>query len=278
MLHCRSVSLRDVTHPLTPDEIRSEVPGREVYHLTDILVLRNGDDHAVCRLQTTGRGLMREVDDVEVLSLPDDTVAVDRPDLDVFNPSAMARVVEDHDGATVVVHGRYGYTGVARPGPVRRVAVVDLVPPDDPRLLEMARALLLADPPPTPVVLEPHLVDAEEETPDSDDPVLQPCVGRAAGPYLDRGPDLTPDEADRAVVVGCELSRRIFLGLYGTEPELVDVCPLSNAPDGPCLARCCLVQDVERKDGTVVVPWGADHGQVRRALRLLAGDGERGAE
>lgn len=302
MLHCRSISLRDVDFPLTAEAIGAEVPGREVYHLTDVLVLRNGEDHAVVRVATEGRGVLRPVRDVEVVSLPDGTVAVEAPDVDVFNPSHLAEVADGHGGRTVVVHGRYGYVGVALPTDPLRVRVVDLVPPDEPRLLAMAQALLDADPPDAPLVLVPDLVDAEQEAREalgdgrgSDDAVLYPCEGSCAGPlFLDRGPDLDADEAGRALVVGCEQSARIFRTLYGVRGQLVDVCPLGRAvaagdADGEevpedvrtpaCLTRCCLVSDVEEKGDVVCVPWGASHAQVRRALRVLAAraDGEREA-
>lgn len=276
MLHCRGVSLRDVEGPLTPDRIDDLVLGRQVYHLTEVVVLRDGGDHAVVRVATEGRGVLHEVVDVEVLAGPKETQVVEDDRVDVFNPAHMARLTRDRDAGAVVVHGRYGYTGVALPTEVVDVAVVDLVPPEEPRLVAMAEELLDADPPRTPIALSPVRVDAEEAGRDATEPVLFPCRGSARGPlFLDEGPDLDEDEAAKATVVGCDQSARIFMGLYGTRPELRDVCPLSHAPEGPAIARCCQVEDVVVKDGTVVVPWGASHAQVRKALRIAAEQEQR---
>lgn len=277
MTHARTVSVRDVDFPLTESRIREEVPGRRVYHLTGTLVLRHDGDHAVVDVDLDGRGVLRTVASVDVVALPEATAVVDDDRIDVFNPSQMARVHADRDAEAVVVHGRYGYTNVARSGEAAPVRIVDVVPPADARLLAMAEALLEADPPPTPLRLASDPIDAEAIADKAEQPVVLPCFSDAAGPVLlDDAPELTDDEAAEATLVGCELSKRIYRDLYGVEPELVDICP-ANREGGPAIARCCMVDEVEEDGDKIVVPWGASHAEVRQALHLVAAKQDGGA-
>lgn len=269
---CWSVSVEDVDAPLT-DGIVDLVRGRRVHELTEVVVLRSGRDRAVVRVETEGRGLMREVVDAEVLAGPEETLHVEDAEVDVFNASRMESLRRDLAATAVVVDGRYGYTGVALPEAAPTVHVVDTVPPEPPRLIEMARGIVDKAPPEPPIVLEPAPVDATEAGADVDDPALFQCrISDLGSAFLDDPPELSDEEAARATVVGCPVSARIFKALYGRSPELIDVCPLSNLPGGPCLARCCKLDGIERDGDVVAVPWGASHEQVRQALTALAED------
>lgn len=266
-----SVAVETVDGPL--EGALDAISGRRVHELTEIVVLVDGDDRAVVRVETEGRGLMREVVDAELLAGPDETAYVEDDDVDVFNASRMEALRRDLDATAVVVDGRYGYTGVALPEDAPTVHVVDTVPPEPSRLIEMAQGIVDHAPPEAPIVLEPAPVDARHAGEAADEPRVFQCkISDLGSAFLDDPPELTEAEAAEATVVGCPVSGRIFKALYGTAPALVDVCPLSNLPDGPCLARCCKLDGIERDGDVVAVPWGASHDQVRRALAMLAED------
>lgn len=268
---CWSVAVERVDGPI--DSAVDAVRGRRVHELTEVVVLVDGDDRAVVHVETEGRGLMREVVDVEVLAGPDETAYVEDDDVDVFNASRMETLRRDLDATAVVVDGRYGYTGVALPEQAPTVHVVDAVPPEPARLIEMAEGIVDHAPPEAPIVLEPAPVDARDAAEAADEPRVFQCrISDLGSAFLDDPPDLSEADAEQATVVGCPVSARIFKALYGRSPALVDVCPLSNLPDGPCLARCCKLDGIEQEGDVVAVPWGASHEQVRRALAMLAED------
>jgi hypothetical protein len=52
----------------------------------------------------------------------------------------------------------------------------------------------------------------------------------------------------------------------------VDLCPrvLDSPGQGPTLLKCCLLErGIESSDSRLVVPWGANLEEVRRALHEL---------
>jgi hypothetical protein len=177
-----------------------------------------------------------------------------------------------------VVEGRNQHVNlIVEPAPVR-IRVVEVVPPDPPKLLDMAQRVLEYDEDLDPVELELVAVDlneiaAAEQTPHW----LLPCrCGglRLPGPvdFLDSGP-LQPPGGAGWTLLGCERSRQIHSELYGVEPAArVELCPRVRAgvPDAPTLVKCCLRERGIESDGElVVVPWGATLEEVREALHRL---------
>jgi hypothetical protein len=74
--------------------------------------------------------------------------------------------------------------------------------------------------------------------------------------------------------MGCELSLRIFVNLYGSEPEFYNFCPKKRAldkyGDELAIARCCTVKEgFELAGNSAFVPWGATEREVEDALRTL---------
>ena len=92
-MHCKDVSMRDVGIPLDEDSIASLMEDWTAYVRTDDLILRNGDRYAAVHLvKEQGSGLFRKVVGYEILSLPEDTVYIEVPGLDVLNIPALAEI------------------------------------------------------------------------------------------------------------------------------------------------------------------------------------------
>ncbi len=286
----RQVSLADVDIRLTAADLTDHFLGRECYRRTRFIVARYGGAHALIEVvlaQPSGADpdldgpLFAPAVEVAVLALPDETVFVQRPDVDTGVPSQLATVATEHPGARcVVVEGRYHHVSfLLDPAPLV-VRVVEVVPPSPPKLLDQARRVLDVAEDLPPMVLLPELVDLEALAPPGVD-VLLPCRGSgvavdgAATWYLDQRPDRQP-----WFLVGCHRSREIHRWFYGEDAPGVDMCPrqlASSVGAGAVLTKCCLLEDrieldTPRGDGglRVVVPWGASLDQVRSALQTLA--------
>ncbi len=109
-MHCKDVSVRDVDFSLDEDSISAMMDGWTAYVRTEYLVLRHGDELAVVELRKSGGdGLFRRLESFEIVSLPEDTVFVDDPSLDVLNTPALARLQLAHPGKTVVVRGMFSH-------------------------------------------------------------------------------------------------------------------------------------------------------------------------
>jgi hypothetical protein len=286
----REVSLAEVDIPLTAPALIEHFSGRECYRRTRFIVVRHGGAHALVEvvLEDTGP-LFSPAVEVDVLALADETVFVDRPEVDTGVPSQLASVAAEHPGARcVVVEGRYHHVSfLLDPAPLV-VRVVEVVPPVPAKLVDQARRVLELSEDLPPMVLAPELVDLEALAPAGAD-VLLPCRGSGAAVdgattwYLDQRPERHP-----WVLVGCHRSREIHRWFYGADAPTVDVCPRALAAasaagsrdvDGLVLTKCCLLEDRIELEPTdvgphrghrVVVPWGASLDQVRTALRTLA--------
>jgi hypothetical protein len=180
----------------------------------------------------------------------------------------MARAAARAGARVTVVQGRYEHVNfIVEPAPVH-VRVVEVVPPEPPKLLEMARTVVDYDEDLPPVALELDAIDMRGL---AEGRVMYPCrCSGLEGEFLDAGP---PELGDWTLV-GCERSRQIHVALYGAEPAArVDFCPVALAlPDGPTLMKCCLHErGIERAGASMVVPWGASLEEVRAALRELVG-------
>jgi hypothetical protein len=273
----REVSVTDVDVPLEAGPLRTLLTSRPVYRRSDYMVVRSGGRAALVRLaRGPGTGLFAPLEDVELLAGPDETVYVHRPDLDTGVPSALLAAAAEAPGARcVVVEGAYGHVSfMLDPVPVR-VHVLDVVPPHPAKLLDqLQRVLATADDVPG-VRLVPHVVDLPDLLPARrDHAYLLPCRGGgmdvpgAAVAYLDE----VPPVADWTLL-GCARSRAIHDFFYGGPVRQIDTCPraLAACVDVPAgeaqLTKCCLFEDGNEVDGrTVITPWGASFGQLRKAL------------
>ena len=262
----RGVSVQDAPG-LDEGALREWLIGRRVYRRTEFVVARRDGEHAVVQVEhPVGDDIVAPVGDLRVLARPDEVAFVVDPAVDTGNASQMARVARA--GARVtVVQGRFEHVNfIVEPAPVR-VRVLEVVPPEPPKLLEMARSVLDYDEDLPPVELD--FVPIDLRALGGSPPFMYPCrCSGLEGEFLDAGP---PELGDWTLV-GCERSRQIHVALYGAEPTArVDFCPrVVGSADGPTLMKCCLYERGVRREGaTLVVPWGAALDEVRDALREL---------
>lgn len=274
-MHCKDVSMKDVDIPLTREAIAGLMEGWRSYVRTEALVLRNGDDYAVVQLRKhEGSGLFRDLDGYEVVSLPEDTVFEEIPDLDVLNVPEMARVQARHPGKTVVVRGMFSHISYVKDLEPMRLVVVDSVPPEPSKLGVLVRRALDSGFIELPIIPEDRIIDMADRVSEVTTPaVMFPCRVshlEADRPYmfLDDAPELKED----VTLIGCHLSRRIYRELYGSDvPVFIDVCPADHVDPGErTIVKCCKVKTGHERDGNVVrVPWGATVPEVVDAIADL---------
>lgn len=274
--HCKDVSVREVDFPLTEPNIVEKALGMKAYTRTDYMVLRHGIETAVILVEkVNGKELFREVIDVEVISLPEDTVFIEDEDIDVLNTSEMAELVKMNGGRTVVVSGMFNHVSFLKVDEVLRLRIFDVVPPRPSKLSVLVGRALSTGLVELPIVREVVDIDLnEKEGVARKDAIMFPC--RASGLtsskkvfYLDETPDIDLEEV---TLVGCDLSRRIFRSIYGYDPESVDMCPKNLLLDDgvPTIIKCCKVKEGHEIVGNVVtVPWGATTMEVANALNAL---------
>jgi hypothetical protein len=281
----RDVAVAAVDAPLTAAGLERHLLGREAYRRTRWVVARRGPEAAlvqVTRAPGDGDRLFAPITGVRVLAGPDECALVDAPEVDTGVPTQLARAaMERAPGARcVVVQGRYRHVSfILDPAPVR-VRVVEVVPPEPPKLLDQARRVLDAAEDLPPVELVGDLVDLTalaRERPAAR--YLLPC--RGAGISLDgaevRFLDERPAREDW-VLVGCARSREIHRWFYGAEAETVEMCPrrLAARPGhgtARVLTKCCLLEEhleVDADRRGVTVPWGATLELVRAGLARVA--------
>jgi hypothetical protein len=265
----RGVSVQE-TGSLDEAELRRWLLGRRVYRRTEFIVAACGGEHAVVQV-SRGRGddVLVPVRDIRVLAGPRDVAFVADPAVDTGNASQMARAARACGRAArvYVVQGRFEHVNfIVAPSPVQ-IRVVEVIPPEPPKLLEMARTVVDYDEDLPPVELGFEAIDLRELA--RSHPAerhLFPCrCSGLDGDFLDAAP---PEPADWTLV-GCERSRQIHVALYGREPAArVDFCPVATGrADGRTLMKCCLRErGIERSGAAIVVPWGATLEEVRQAL------------
>jgi hypothetical protein len=155
------------------------------------------------------------------------------------------------------------------PGQILNIDILDVCPPNPPWLVYVIDRLescgVLGD---LTVRFRPRVLDLREFESES---VYYPC--RASG--LGRSLDSDRVVHDHPRIVGCEVSREIFLSTNpGKEHEFVNICSSQSLePDGPFIARCCRSErrGLTRKNGHlgVIVHWGDGPYQISEAIRCL---------
>ena len=266
----RGVSVQDAPG-LDEAALRDWLIGRRVYRRTEFVVAAHAGSHALVQVaHPVGDEILAPVSDVRVLAGPGDVAYIADPAVDTANASQMARAARacERDARVYVVRGRFEHVNfIVEPAPLR-IRVLEVVPPEPPKLLEMARAVVDYDEDLPPVELDFAAIDLRELA-RGPGPFMYPCrCGGLEGVFLDAGP---PERGDWTLV-GCERSRQIHFALYGAEPaERIDFCPRVAGPDdGPTLVKCCSFERGVRREGQrVVVPWGAALDEVRQGLREL---------
>jgi hypothetical protein len=276
----REVAVAAVEGDLTAEGLERHFLGREAYRRTRYVVARHGDATAVVEVSKADDGpLLSPIVAVRVLALPGECALVDAPEVDTGVPTQLALAARELAPAArcVVVQGRYRHVSfILEPAPVA-VRVVEVVPPEPPKLVDQARRVLALAETLPPIELVPALVDLTDLARERRAPrYLLPC--RGSGIRLDgaevRFLDERPGKEDW-VLLGCDRSRELHRWFYGEDADTVDLCPrrVAGRLDGPApvLTKCCLLEEhVEREGGTVTVPWGASLDLVREGLERVA--------
>jgi hypothetical protein len=266
----RGVSVQHWSGPLDEVAVKEVLLSREAYRRTEFVVLR-GDQRQTALVQLTcsaHEALFNPITAVEWLAGPEDCAYVVRHDVDTANATALAEVaLAEAPGAPVcVVEGLYQHVNfIVRARPVE-VRLIDVIPPDPPRLLDLARQAITVDEDLPPINLRPDRLDVRVLAAGSpSDHYLLPCQG--AGLDLPGTVDYLDQRPPRAdwTLVGCERSRQFHRWFYGEDADRqVELCPdrLTPVDDRPTLLRCCLLE-------RGMVPWGTNLSEVQAALRAL---------
>jgi hypothetical protein len=276
----RRVSYQPYDGAMTESAVAAHVRAREVYRRTDIVILHNpaGELAVVAVQRAESESLFTRVEAVEVLALPETCVFLEDAAADPANPSALAALARTHGvgpDRTAVVQGAFDHINlIHRPDPLR-IRVVEVSPPEPPKLYAMAGHVLSYASLP-PICLELERIDlhtlCEGVHPEA---FLVPC---RSGGLDDLGApvhflDERPPVRQPWTLIGCERSLQFHRHYYGDEPPRVEMCPrrLASSADRPTLLKCCLLEfAIELEGRTAIVPWGADLAMVEQALVLLA--------
>jgi len=274
----RRVSVHHYVGEMTPAALKSHLVGKEAYRRTEYIVMRQNDATAVVAITTSDReSLFGIIQTVDVLALPNNCTYAEMSNVDPGIPSALAAAASElgvGPQGTLVVSGKYDHVNfIHHPDPAV-VRVVEVVPPEPPKLYELAQQVLGYAALP-PILLELERIDIREKaTTARAAAFLVPC--RVGG--LDRLPapvyflDERPERQRDWLMIGCQRSLQFYRHFYGDEPSRIEMCPRQIAVKrhGLTLLKCCLLEDDIELDGHIAVtPWGADIGQVELALHRL---------
>jgi hypothetical protein len=249
-----------------------ERPGDPIYFSTRYLISRNGPK--LYQVTSHGEGFMREVEKLEQISSGSE-IAEWPGKVDTRNRSLLIELASGlkHKGTrTVIFTGpdeHVTFVHEPDPGQILNIDILDVCPPNPPWLVYVIDRLescgVLGD---LTVRFRPRVLDLREFESES---VYYPC--RASG--LGRSLDSDRVVHDHPRIVGCEVSREIFLSTNpGKEHEFVNICSSQSLePDGPFIARCCRSErrGLTRKNGHlgVIVHWGDGPYQISEAIRCL---------
>jgi hypothetical protein len=264
--------MQDVDFELTRETVQSMLIGQKVYHKTNYLVLRHKDGaYAVVKVHGSGYGMFKTVESVEVISLPEETSFVKDPKADAFNHNSLSEAAKEADSRVVVLETEFDHiTFVVKEDPIT-IHLVDVVPPYPSKLLVLAERALTQMTLSRPIKIVPRLVDITKLV--QADEIVYPCRATEMGEHSHaKFLHERPEMGDEAVVVGCDISRKIFLSEYKRKPKLVNICPKNfiDSLEGPKLIKCCLVEGkVEMEGDLAIVPWGVKVEEIREAFRRL---------
>ena len=156
----RGVSVQEAPG-LDEATLRGWLVGRRVYRRTEFVIAACGGEHAVVQVEhPVGDDILATVTDLRVLARPPEVAFVSDPSVDTGNASQMARVARA--ARVTVVQGRFEHVNfIVEPAPLR-VRVLEVVPPEPPKLLEMARSVLDYDEDLPPVELDYAPIDLRD--------------------------------------------------------------------------------------------------------------------
>lgn len=279
--HCKEVSLKKVAFPLTEEEISKNMIGKLAYKKTKFLVLNNGKDWAVVSIQRPEtKELFSNIGNIDIISLPDSTKYVEDPEIDVLSPTRMIEKAEEMGVKTLVLKGKFEHVSFIHDEKAQPVRILEVVPPEPPKLVDMVRKVLYSGNVNKPVKIMPDIINLRDIVQDcKNQSVVFPCHASGLESekdffYLDEKPELSKKMRNETCLIGCDLSLKIFKKLYGFEPEFYNFCPKKRAlkmnSTIPILTKCCEIKEgYELIGNIVVVPWGATQKDVEEGLSKL---------
>jgi hypothetical protein len=278
--HCRHVSLRKVNFELTQNIIENELLGSKIYKGTDYLILNKGEVWCVVRIRKTPRrGLFWEVTSIEIISGVNNTIYYSDPKINVLNKNSMAQLFDKFPDKTVVVKGKFEHISFLAPEPVIELIALDVIPPEPPKIIELVKDVLNYISFSKPIKIIEKVIDIKSMLkPEQNEIFLLPCnasglEGEEYIKFLDEFPEISKDDVNNITLVGCELSLRIFIEVYGSSPKFINICPVKLADDipknKPVLIKCCKAKSFERRDNLFIVPWGTTYKDIEKALEEL---------
>jgi hypothetical protein len=291
--HCKDVSVKKVSFPLTKEEIRKNLVNKLIYKRTRFIALNNGDDWAVVSVQKPQvKNLFSRIQDIDIISLPASTKYLEDPEIDVLSPTRMAEKAQELGADTLIIKGMFEHVSFIHKEIPIPIMVLEVVPPEPPKLVELVKKALGSGKINKPVKIIPQIVDLRKMAEGCKyQNIVYPCQGSGLSSgrntfFLDQRPKFTDEQLKRISLIGCDLSLRIFKIIYGIEPEFFNFCPkkriIDMQPEQLALTKCCKIKEGhERIGNTAIVPWGATLSEVEDSLKDLLADkhffnGEKG--
>jgi hypothetical protein len=277
------VGVKNVAFPLTEDNIKIRLIGNLAYKKTDYLILKNGDERAIVKVKKSqSEELFSQIEEVEVISLPDTTKYLEDPKINVLSPTQMAETALKQGVETLVIKGMFEHISFIHKEELAPLVVYDVIPPEPPKLMKLVKTALYSGSVGYPVKIIPTIQDLRDITKEcTKNNIVFPCHASELTSdkktfYLDQDPEFQENELSDICLIGCDLSFRIFRTLYKTEPEFFNFCPRKRAKDTQSehktITKCCeLKEGYEHIENIVVVPWGATQKEVEDALNELLG-------
>jgi hypothetical protein len=279
--HCREVGIKKITFPLKENNIITRLIGQLAYKKTNYLILINGDERAIVRIEKSqSEELFSKIEEVKIISLPETTKYLEDPAINVLSPTQMGEAALKQDAKTLVVKGMFEHISFIQKEKLVPLMVYDVLPPEPPKLIKLVQNALYSGSVGVPVKIIPIIQDLRETAKKcTKNNIIFPChaselTSEKRTFYLDQDPEFQEDELSDICLIGCDLSIRIFKTIYKAEPEFFNFCPRRNAiddhPKELIITKCCeLKEGFERMGNIVVVPWGATQKEVEDALNEL---------
>ncbi len=279
--HCKDVSVKKVSFPLTKEEIRNNLVNKLIYKRTKFIALNNEDKWAVVSVQKPQvKNLFSRIQDIDIISLPASTKYLEDPEIDVLSPTRMAEKAQELGSETLIIKGMFEHVSFIHKEKSVPIMVLEVVPPEPPKLVELVKEALYSGKINKPVKIIPQIIDLRKMAEECKyQYIVYPCQGSGLSSekdtfFLDQRPKFTDEQLQRISLIGCDLSLRIFKTIYGVEPEFFNFCPkksvIDTKPEYPTITKCCKVKKGHERIGNIaIVPWGATLKEVEEALSNL---------
>lgn len=282
--HCKEVSIKKVSFPLTKEDILKNLLNKPAYKRTKFIVLNNGDEWAIVSIRKAqDKNLFSRIEEVEIISLPNSTGFLEDSRIDVLSPTRMAEKAEELGIETLIIKGKFEHVSFIHEERPIPVMVFEVTPPEPPKLVDLVRKALFSGNINKSVKIMPQILNlCDLERGCKSQNMVFPCHASGLKSdrktfYLDQKPSFTEEELRSISLIGCDLSLRIFKILYAVEPEFFNFCPKKRAlgmqPECHAIAKCCKIKEGHERIGNIaIVPWGATVKEVEGALNDLLAD------